>query len=169
MTAHSQCFILSPATTRLIMHRESARGLHNMQNFFHYRPRGNVTHGWQKGTRAYSPRIIAAWYYIGSRCTVLSFFLSILFSDLSSLFFSFSFFVPFRLVIFIPGKQERGISRIERYKSDSSSRVGERLPRTNWLELARVFVLLILGRDLGSGMRMVYRSIVGGDFGKQSS
>lgn len=42
MTAHSQCFILSPATTRLIMHRESARGLHNMQNSFHYRPRANV-------------------------------------------------------------------------------------------------------------------------------
>lgn len=52
MTAHSQCFILSPATTRLIMHRESARGLHNMQNLFHYRPRGNVTHNQRKGKGA---------------------------------------------------------------------------------------------------------------------
>lgn len=32
-------FIVSPTTTRLIMHRESVRGLHNMQNSFHYRRR----------------------------------------------------------------------------------------------------------------------------------
>lgn len=91
----------------------------------------------------YSQGIIAGWYYIG--CTVLSL----------SLFSLISF--PFRFAIFIP-KQERGISRIQRYKSDSSVRVENRvwIPRLFFL----VSCFLAGVQDFGALARISTRRVL---------